>query len=167
MMVQNRSGIPNYTDVKNYWVHPKQNDKERLELALDLPANFEPNAKFEYSNTNYLLLSQLIEKASGVSKFQYVKKTILDPIHLNNSYGSIKDVDPDNVMSGYYVGYDNDLKMDDNGVMLSTAEDLSKFIRALNDGSAFKDKKEQELYSSLYKFEHTGLIPGSNYCDIS
>ena len=63
-------------------------------------------------------------------------------------------------MSGYYVGYENDLKMDDNGVMLATAEDLGKFIRALNDGSVFKDKKEQEIYSSIYKYEHTGLIPG-------
>lgn len=160
MMVQNRSGIPNYTDTKNYWVHPKQNDKERLELILDLPANFEPNENFEYSNSNYLLLSQIIEKASGVTKFQYIKENILEPLNLNNTYGSIQEVDADDVMSGYYVGYENDLKMDDNGVMLATAEDLGRFIRALNDGSVFKDKKEQEIYSSIYKYEHTGLIPG-------
>jgi len=52
------------------------------------------------------------------------------------------------------------LKTDDNGSMLATAEDLGKFIRALNDGSVFKDKKEQEIYSSLYEYGHTGLIPG-------
>jgi len=160
MMVQNRSGIPNYTNTKNYWVHPKQNDKERLELVLDLPANFEPNKDFEYSNTNYLLLSQLIEKSSKLTKFQYIKKTILKPLNLSNTYGSINDVNSGDVMSGYYVGYENDLKMDNNGVMLATAEDLGKFIRALNDGSVFKDKNEQEIYSSIYKYEHTGLIPG-------
>jgi CubicO group peptidase (beta-lactamase class C family) len=160
MMIQHRSGIPNYTDTKNYWVHPKQNDKERLELVLDLPANFEPNEDFEYSNTNYLLLSELIEKASGERKFQYIKETILIPLNLNNTYGSIQEFNSDDVMSGYYVGYENDLKMDDNGVMLATAEDLGTFIRALNDGSIFKDKKEQEIYSSIYKYEHTGLIPG-------
>ena len=160
MMVQNRSGIPNYTDTKNYWAHPKQNDKERLELILDLPANFEPNENFEYSNTNYLLLSQIIEKASGVTKFQYIKENILEPLNLINTYGSIQEVDADDVMSGYYVGYENDLKMDDNGVMLATAEDLGRFIRALNDGSVFKDKKEQEIYGSIYKYEHTRLIAG-------
>lgn len=160
MMVQHRSGIPNYTDTKNYWVHPKQNDKERLDLVLDLPANFEPNANFEYSNTNYLLLSELIEKVTGESNFQYIKENILYPLNLKNTYGSIQDVNLDDVMSGYYVGYESDLKTDDNGVMLATAEDLGKFIRALNDGSVFKDKKEQEIYSSIYKYEHTGLIPG-------
>lgn len=160
MMVQHRSGIPNYTDTKNYWVHPKQNDKERLELVLDIPAKFEPNTDFEYSNTNYLLLSELIEKRSGKRKFQYIKENILEPLNLNNTFGSIQDVDLNDVMSGYYVGYENDLKTDDNGVMLATAEDLGKFIRALNDGSVFKNKKEQEIYSSIYKYEHTGLIPG-------
>lgn len=160
MMVKHRSGIPNYTDTKKYWVHPKQNDKERLELILDLPAKFEPDESFEYSNTNYLLLSELIEKVSGIKKFQYIKKNMLEPLNLNNTYGSIKEVEPEDVMSGYYVGYDKDLKMDDNGVMLATAEDLGKFIRALNDGTTFKDKKEQEIYNSIYKYEHTGLIPG-------
>ena len=160
MMVQHRSGIPNYTDTKNYWAHPKRSDKERLELALDIPAKFEPNTDFEYSNTNYLLLSKLIEKVTGATKFQYIKENILEPLNLKNTYGSIKDVNLDDVMSGYYVGYKNDLKSEDNGLMLSTAEDLGKFIRALNDGSVFKNKKEREIYSSIYKYEHTGLIPG-------
>ncbi len=160
MMVQHRSGIPNYTDTPNYWVHPYQNDQERLELILDLPANFEPDQGYEYSNTNYLLLSKLIEKITGENKFNYIKKTILDPLNLKSTYGSIKDVDLDKVMSGYYVGYEKDLKTDDNGVMLATAEDLAKFIRALNDGSVFKDKNEQDIYSSIYSYEHTGLIPG-------
>lgn len=160
MMVMHRSGIPNYTDTKNYWAHPKQSEKEQLDLVLDLPANFNPNTDFEYSNTNYLLLSMLIEKITGGSKFQYVKEVILAPLDLKHTFGSIKDVNLDDVMSGYYVGYKNDLKTDDNGVMLSTAEDLGRFLRALNDGSIFKDKKEQEIYTSIYKYEHTGLIPG-------
>lgn len=159
-MVQHRSGIPNYTDTKNYWVHPEQNDAKRLELVLDLPANFEPNTDFEYSNTNYLLLSLLIEKVTGKSKFEYIKEEILLPLHLEDTYGSIQDVNLDNVMSGYYVGYENDLKTDDSGLMLATAEDLGAFIRALNDCSVFKDKKEQEIYTSIYQYGHTGLIPG-------
>jgi D-alanyl-D-alanine carboxypeptidase len=61
-------------------------------------------------------------------------------------------------MSGYYVGYDEDLKTNDFG-MLATAEDVGKFIRALNDGSAFAPG-EQEIYSAIYEYEHTGLIPG-------
>ncbi len=160
MMVQHRSGIPNYTDIKNYWIAPKENDDEKLALVLDLPANFEPDEDYEYSNTNYLLLGRIMNKVLAYNHFQFIKEEILMPLELNHTYGSIHDVNIDDVMSGYYVGYDADLKTDDIGSMLATSDDLAKFIRALNDGSVFKDKKEQEIYSSIYKYEHTGLIPG-------
>lgn len=160
MMVQHRSGIPNYTDTKNYWVAPKENDDEKLALVLDLPANFEPGEDYEYCNTNYLLLSRIMDKVIGYNHFKFIKEEILKPLNLKQTYGSIHEVNINDVMSGYYVGYNSDLKKDDIGSMLATSDDLGKFIRALNDGSAFKDKKEQEIYASIYKFEHTGLIPG-------
>ena len=160
MMVQHRTGIPDYTRLNNYWAHPKATEDERLALVLNLPSHFTPDTDFEYSNTNYLLLTKIIEKVTSNSKFNYIKEHILNPLKLKNTFGSINDVDLNKVMSGYYVGYEGDLKTDNNGVMLSTAQDLGVFIRALNDGSVFKDQKEQEIYSSLYKYEHTGLIPG-------
>lgn len=160
MMVQHRSGIPNYTNTFNYWVHPKQNNDEKLALILDLPASFEPDEDFEYSNTNYLLLGRIMNRVLGYESFHFIQEEILKPLHLNNTYGSLQEVNMDDLMSGYYVGYNGDLKTDNIGSMVATAEDLGKFIRALNDGSVFKDKKEKDIYSSIYGFEHTGLIPG-------
>ncbi len=160
MMVQHRSGIPDFVRTHNYWVSPKENGDEGLALVLDLPANFKPDTKYEYSNTNYLLLGRIMNRVLGYGTFQYIQEEILNPLNLKHTFGSIEDVNIDDVMSGYYVGYDTDLKADKIGSILATAEDLSKFIRALNDGSVFRDKKEQEIYSSIYKYEHTGLIPG-------
>ena len=160
MLVQHHSGIPNYTDTYMYWAAPKETAGENLALVLDLPANFEPGTDYEYSNTNYLLLDRIIARVLGYQTFEYIQDEILNRLHLKSTYGSIHDVDLDDVMSGYYVGYEGDLKTDDIGVMLATAEDLGKFIRALNDGSVFKDEKEQEIYSSIYRYDHTGLIPG-------
>ena len=160
MMVEHRSGIPNYTDTKNYWIAPKKNADEKLALVLDLPANFEPGEGYEYCNTNYLLLGRIINRVLGYDSFQYIQDEILKPLNLTHTYGAVQDVNLDDVMSGYYVGYNADLKTVDNGSMLATAADLGAFIRALNDGSVFKDQKEQEIYSSIYKYKHTGLIPG-------
>ena len=115
MMVQHRSGIPNYTDTHNYWVAPKESDKERLELVLDLPANFEPGEDYEYSNTNYLLLSEIMDKVLGYNHFQFIQEEILNRLNLKNTFGSLNDVNMDDVMSGYYVGYAIDLKTDDHG----------------------------------------------------
>jgi CubicO group peptidase (beta-lactamase class C family) len=163
MMVQHRSGIPNLTDTPNFWIDPPKNSEEALERVLDLPADFEPGKKYRYSNTNYLLISELIEKVTGMSKFEYIKENILNPLGLKNTFGSVNEVNIDDVMSGYYVGVEEDIKTADYGSkltsMIATAEDVGKFLRALNDGSVF-DEGEQEIYSSIYKYDHTGLIPG-------
>ncbi|MBI9071909.1 MAG: beta-lactamase family protein [Melioribacteraceae bacterium] len=163
MMVKHRSGIPNLTDTPNFWSEPPESSKEALELVLDLPANFEPDEKYQYSNTNYLLISELIEKVVGYSKFQYIKEDILIPLGLKNTFGSIHEVNTDDVMSGYYVGIEEDIKTSEYGSkitsMMATAEDVGIFLRALNDGSVFYEG-EQEIYSSIYEYEHTGWVPG-------
>lgn len=158
-LVQHRSGIPNLTDTPNFWTNPPKNNEQALERVLDMPANFEPGKQYEYSNTNYLLISELIGKVVGYGKFQFIKEEILIPLELKNTFGSLSEANPDDLMSGYYVGIEEDIKMADYGSMLATAEDVGIFLRALNDGSLF-DKGEKEIYSSLYKYDHTGLIPG-------
>ncbi|MDR8393981.1 beta-lactamase family protein [Aliifodinibius sp. S!AR15-10] len=159
IMVQHRSGIPNLTDTPNFWTNPPKSSKEALERVLDLPANFEPDEDYEYSNTNYLLISELIEKVAGMSESQYIKEEILVPLGLKNTFSSLSDVDMEDVMSGYYVGIEDDIKTADYGSMLATAEDVGIFLRALNDGSLFEEG-EQEIYSSIYVYEHAGLVPG-------
>jgi len=158
-MVQHRSGIPNFVDHPDYWTKPPQNKQETLDYALDLPTDFEPGEAFGYSNTNYMLISDLIDKTLGYPHQQYIKEEILIPLGLKNTFGSLSEVNIDDVMSGYYVGVEEDFKTEDIGLMIATAEDVGKFIRALNDGSVFNEG-EQDIYSSLYFYEHTGLLVG-------
>lgn len=159
MMVQHRSGIPNFVDHPDYWKNPPKNKQETLEYALDLPADFEPGEDYGYSNTNYMLISVLIDKVLGYSHQQYIKEEILIPLGLKDTFGSLNEVDIDDVMSGYYVGSEEDFKTVDTDLMLATAEDVGIFLRALNDGSVFNEG-EQEIYSSIYVYEHTGLLVG-------
>ena len=159
MMVQHRSGIPNLTDQPGYnWENPPKNSTETLGLVLDVPADFAPDEKYSYSNTNYFLIAEIINKVLGYSNFQYIKEEILLPLGLNNTFSSIHDVDMANVMSGYYVGVESDFKNIDAG-MVATAEDVSIFLRALNDGSLLNDN-EQAIYSSIYVFGHSGWVLG-------
>ncbi len=163
MMVQHRSGIPNYTDTPGYWEDPPKANRENLKLVFDQPADFEPDKKYRYSNTNYLLIGEILDKTLGYSHHQYIRKEILIPLGLNNTFSLLSEVDSDDVMSGYVVAYDGDLKYNDftspAGSMVATAEDVGIFMRALNDGSLLNDN-EQAIYSSIYAYEHTGLLPG-------
>ena len=156
MMIQNRSGIPNYTDNPEYWLDEQGNGQNALDFALDLPASFKPDKGYEYSNTNYLLARRIMDNVLGYNHNEYIKEKILKPLELKNTFFSITEVDLDDVMSGYYVGYDEDFKAREYG-MLATAEDVGIFLRALNDGSVFAEG-EQEIYP--YEYNHGGLVVG-------
>ena len=52
LMIQHRSGIPNFTDAPNFWAAPTETYEESLALIQGKPANFEPGEDYEYCNTN-------------------------------------------------------------------------------------------------------------------
>ncbi|MGH1364205.1 MAG: serine hydrolase domain-containing protein [Calditrichia bacterium] len=164
VLVQHRSGIYNYSDHPDYpWTSPYKDNMGPSELVLDMPADFEPDAEYRYSNTNYWLIGLILDKVLGYSHHQYVREEILLPLELNNTYSLLSEVNLNEVMSGYYVGYGPDIKYNDfihpGGSMVATVKDVGVFIRALNDGSLLTDQ-EQSIYSSIYKYNHTGLLPG-------
>lgn len=85
-----RAWLTPLPDTPNFWSNPPDSSREAVELVLDQPADFEPDKKYKYSNTNYLLISDLIEKVLGTSKFNYILEEILNPLELiNNTTGDI------------------------------------------------------------------------------
>lgn len=159
LMVQHRSGIPNFTNSAAFWSDEGENRKSALDYALAMPNSFAPDEGYEYSNTNYLLLRQIIAQVTGYSHEQYIQETILTPLKLSHTFFSLDGVDIASVMSGYYVGVDEDFKTAEYG-MLATAQDVGIFLRALNDGSVFTNAAEQAIYHDIYVYEHGGLVPG-------
>ncbi|GHE70790.1 serine hydrolase domain-containing protein [Roseivirga thermotolerans] len=158
LMIQHRSGIPNFTDSPGFWAAPTETFEESLALIENQPANFEPGEDYQYCNTNYLLINKIMDEELGYPNFQFIQEEVLTPLSLNNTHASLNEVNIDDVMSGYHEGYEFDLKENDHG-MHATAEDVGIFLRALNDGSLF-EPGEQEIYASIYEFEHGGWVPG-------
>ena len=165
MMLQHRSGIPNFTDEEyGYpWGETPMSTWKTLELVLDMPADFKPNKKYKYSNTNYLLIGEILDRTLGYSHHQYIKEEILIPLELNNTYSLLSEINLDDLTSGYHIGWEMDVKQNDyiipGGSMITTIKEVGIFLRALIDGSLLNNE-EQEIYSSIYKYEHTGLLPG-------
>lgn len=164
MLLQHRSGIPEFIYDPEFANRAAQETYlETATLIFDEKADFKPGKKYRYSNTNYLLIGEILDRTLGYSHHEYIKSEILQPLHLENTYNQLSEVDSSKVMSGYYVGYEEDLKMNDytrpGGSMIATAEDVSLFLRALIDGSLLSED-EQEIYSSVYEYEHTGWLNG-------
>ncbi len=164
MLLQHRSGIPDFTDHDEFdWFKPQKDINEHLKLVFDEPADFKPGTRYRYSNTNYLLIGHILDRVLGYSHQQYINREILDPLGLTHTYGLLSQVDLEEVASGYWYRYDTDLMelryVSPGGSMVATAQDVGIFLRALNDGSLLNDD-EQAIYSSIYEYEHTGWLPG-------
>ncbi|MFM9948050.1 MAG: serine hydrolase domain-containing protein [Saprospiraceae bacterium] len=106
--------------------------------------HFEPGTAWSYSNTNYLLLGQIIEKVTGKSLQEALNELVFAPLQLTQTY--IERRDDRNVARGYADIYgdgklldvsrwdraDGDGKAD--GGLVSTAADIAKFLHALMTG---------------------------------
>lgn len=91
MLLNHRSGVPDY--LKWIPIHikdtrtPISNDKVLQQMGLYKPAlDFKPNTRFKYSNSNYVMLALIIEKASGMKYPEFMDKTIFKPLKMDNTF---------------------------------------------------------------------------------
>ena len=66
------------------WTKPVDPQKLVNEWA-GKPLDFDPGTMWQYSNTNFVVASLIIEKASGMSYFAFLRKRILEPLGLSSA----------------------------------------------------------------------------------
>jgi D-alanyl-D-alanine carboxypeptidase len=87
-LLTHTSGIANYPDMTP---RAKEFDRlgatprEMLEVAATKPLEFTPGTKLTYSNTGYILLGMVIEKVSGHTYADFLKKNIFDLLGMEHS----------------------------------------------------------------------------------
>ncbi|KJK45998.1 serine hydrolase domain-containing protein [Streptomyces sp. NRRL F-4428] len=88
-LAEMRSGLYNYTEDPR-WTAAFKADPYRawtpqqlLDIAFRHPADFPPGARWEYSNTNTILLGLLVEKVSGQPLHTYLEQHVLAPAGLD------------------------------------------------------------------------------------
>jgi CubicO group peptidase (beta-lactamase class C family) len=72
-----------------------------VNIGLEEPLIFKPGEKVQYSNYGFILLGAVIEKASGMTYFDYVKKHIFDVANMTNTDFSERDKAHNNLAIGY------------------------------------------------------------------
>ncbi|MGA8575832.1 MAG: serine hydrolase [Candidatus Cybelea sp.] len=87
-LLQQTTGIPNYTEA-NHFVKIAGTQQPSFAAILALidkkPLEFTPGSRFSYSNTNYILLGEIVERASGTTWEAYVRKHLFAPAHMMQS----------------------------------------------------------------------------------
>jgi D-alanyl-D-alanine carboxypeptidase len=92
MLLNHTSGLLNFTDLPEYitgqFTHPEDQPTipELLSMVYEKNLIAEPGTKYFYSNTNYLLLYVMLEHITGKDYDQLLKKQIITPLRLRNTY---------------------------------------------------------------------------------
>ena len=131
-----------------------------VEGALDRESVFAPGTDFFYTDTNYLLLGMVIEKATGSTYYQEVRDRILDPLNLTHTERSTN-----RVIAGLATGYTeagNDLEIPERvvengelvynpgfewtgGGLVSNVGDLVRWAKALFEEQVMTEPYVEEL----------------------
>ncbi len=122
--------------------------QDYLPLFADLPLEFEPGTNNRYSNGGYIVLGLIIEKASGMDYYSYVRENIFKPCGMLNTDSYARDKGELNLALGYTrEGCENGARVLNHATLpgrgssagggYSTASDMLKFILALKEGKIF------------------------------
>ncbi|MCC3859923.1 serine hydrolase [Pseudemcibacter aquimaris] len=134
-------------------------EEEFINIAFNEKLLFKPGSTFEYSNVGYSLLAIIIEQVSGTSYENYLAENIFKPAGMLNTGYTKPDFDPQNMAVGYRgneiwgkpneMGWDKDAPywhLKGNGGLLSTAEDMYKWHKALNEEAILSKKAKAKFY---------------------
>ena len=165
-LLNHTSGIPDYSMTQEL---SKQllDDRQRrwstsdvYDLVANVEPDFAPGHGYEYSNTNYVILGDVIEAVTGASWAAEVRRRVLDRLKLDDTYVAGFEPAPRDVVPGYFDG-DNDGDVEDigagrpwpaletsegaAGAIVSTAGDLLTFGGALFGGALLSDSSLRQM----------------------
>jgi CubicO group peptidase (beta-lactamase class C family) len=158
-LVHHTSGLPDYGEIctRSEVSREKVTNTQILEWLKAHPElSFTPGTKWEYSNTGYVLLASLVERVSGQSFPDFVKKRIFEPLGMSSSryfneatensipdralgYGpwpwfEVNDRDSCNYSSG------------DDGIY-TNIEDYGRWLTGLQGGKLFKPEFQKKVFT--------------------
>jgi CubicO group peptidase (beta-lactamase class C family) len=146
------AGIRNYKG-NEFVLNKKMSITEGLDLFKNDPLAFEPSSQFLYNSLGYVLLSDIMQKASKKGFNSLVDKTIFKPLQMFNTMPDASDIDILNRTSFYRKKHvlsmpvSNEYKVAGGG-FLSTSEDITRFGHELISPQIISKKSLSEITTS-------------------
>jgi CubicO group peptidase (beta-lactamase class C family) len=148
-LLSHTSGSESYTSLPSWGPQERlaMTHDEILALIRDAPFHFEPGTSWRYNNSGFYLLGMVIEKVTGLSYAEAMQQRIFEPLGMNTTRycgfrtlvkqrASGYEVDHGNVVNAEPMSWDAPFA---GGGLCSTALDLVRFERAIEDHRLFSD----------------------------
>lgn len=131
-------GLPNLFELAHLKGKGPQNrmtHEEVIEMLLNIKSvNFKPGEKYEYNNTGFALLAEIIERVEGISFQEVLSNKVFEPVGMINSLAvNSPDLIIKNKAHSYklenetYYNYDFNLMANGSSGISTTIDDLSKW----------------------------------------
>jgi len=157
-LLNQTSGLPDYLTPElrtKLLTNPDGNYTAEQLVAIGLKQK--PVTGWVYSNTNYAILGLIIQKATGETYAEQIKKRIIEPLQLKETFlpGNSMDIPKKNARG--YLDTGNKLVditllnpsiANAGGDIISTGEDLTTFFRALLGGKLLAPEMKKEMMTS-------------------
>ena len=136
-----------------------------LHYIYDKPAYFEAGAKAEYCNTNYVLITLIIDKVTGKPHADFLSESIFKKLDLKHTYYKNEPgyPQPEGLVNSYWDRYGNGqlenitqvaIHFDETNVghdaMLASASDFAKFLEALLKGQIVSKSSLEQMMTWQY-----------------
>ena len=160
-MLSNRSGITNFFEgmekgISNDYTY-EQNSENIKKMLFEHELNSEPDSKFEYSNSNFFLLADILEQITGEKYEAYIRKNFFEPLGMTHT-GTINEMlDGASFAKGaVYKKIDSQRGLTKGaGDILSTGEDITLWLKGLSEGKI--------ISQDSYKLMTENYSPGNDY----
>lgn len=171
-----QSGLFNYSASPEFqkamFADPRRafTPRELLNYALSEPNQFPPGGRFEYCNTNTILLGLVVQKVTGEPLHSYVHDKILAPLGMNHSSFPTTNEFPDPHAQGYTVQTADGKEATATdwdpswgwaaGAMISTLDDMRIWAGALATGKLLTPRMQEQRLQTVGS---PGMPPQDGY----
>lgn len=172
-LMKHESGIPDLIDDDAFYLavlnnpNKKWTPEELLSFIYNKPAIFQTGDTAIYSNTNTILVTLVMEYATGKKHEDLLRQRILQPLNLANTYYQPHDVLPNSVAQGYFDLYNNNTLINVSNIVTGSGNGYGGIYSNLFDLYKFADalflKKTLLKPSSMSIMQTYGKQDGSNF----
>jgi CubicO group peptidase (beta-lactamase class C family) len=173
-LLTHTSGIHSFTDKPGFLdgVAMAVKPDDLINSIKNDPYDFDPGKKWQYDNSGYFLLGQIIEKVSGQSYGDYLQTNFFDPLGMKNTGVYRTGIRLTHEALGYQFEsggkFTNALNWDMSwaggaGALYSTVEDLFRWNEAVFGGKVLPAASLKAAWTPVKISDDTGDDPDQGY----
>ncbi|WP_143962311.1 serine hydrolase domain-containing protein [Litoribacter populi] len=153
-LLNHRSGIHNFTNDPEYptWLTEAKTEEQMVDIITKAGSDFEPDKQTAYSNSNYVLLSYILERVFNQTYATSLREFITQPFDLENTFLGREINTQNNECNSYRFA--NSWKIEPEtdisiplgaGGIVSSPSDLVKVSDALFGGEILKQESLEKM----------------------